>query len=423
VLVAYGTLREWRLSLWFLGGIAGAALVLGLAGYGLVRATQRLRSAAASGWRYGLASLARRRAESVAQIVAFGLGVLLLMMLAILRGDLLRDWRTRLPADAPNYFFVNIAPAEREAFRARLVAEGARVERMLPMVRGRLVAINGRPVASMRFQSERAGGFAEREQNLTWTTELGDDNRVSAGRWWNADDAGKPLVSVAEGFAESLGLKLGDRLGFDVAGESLEVRVASLREVRWDSFRPNFFLVFPPGLLEGAAGTYMTSARFEPRTPGALAALVRAFPGVSVFNVGDLLAQVRSMVGKAAIAVQSVFLFTLAAGLTVLLAAVQASRDERRYEMAIMRVLGARRGLLLRNLIAEFSTLGLLAGLLAATGAAIGGFLLARTLGLGYHFDPLLWCAGVAGAVLLVAGGGWIATRSVLARPPADLLR
>jgi putative ABC transport system permease protein len=423
VLVAYGTLREWPLSLWFLGGIAGAALVLGLAGYGLVRATQRLRSAAASGWRYGLASLARRRAESVAQIVAFGLGVLLLLMLAILRGDLLRDWRTRLPADAPNYFFVNIAPAEREAFRARLATEGARVERMLPMVRGRLTAINGRSVASMRFQSERAGGFAEREQNLTWTTELGDDNRVSAGRWWNADDAGKPLVSVAEGFAESLGLKLGDRLGFDVAGESLEVRVASLREVRWDSFRPNFFLVFPPGLLEGAAGTYMTSARFEPRTPGALAALVRAFPGVSVFNVGDLLAQVRSMVGKAAIAVQSVFLFTLGAGLTVLLAAVQASRDERRYEMAIMRVLGASRGLLLRNLIAEFSTLGLLAGLLAATGAAIGGFLLARTLGLGYHFDPLLWCAGVAGTVLLVAGGGWIATRSVLARPPADLLR
>ena len=423
VLVAWGTLRDWRLSLWFLGGVAGAALVLGLAGYVLVLATQRLRSAAASGWRYGLASLARRRAESVAQIVAFGLGVLLLLMLAMLRGDLLRDWRTRLPADAPNYFFVNIPPAERAAFRARLVTEGARVERMLPMVRGRLVTINGRPVASMRFQSERASGFAEREQNLTWTTELGDDNRISAGRWWSADDAGKPLVSVAEDFAESLGLKLGDRLGFDVAGESLEVRVASLRKVSWDSFRPNFFLVFPPGLLEGAAGTYMTSARFQPRTPGALAALVHAFPGVSVFDVGDLLAQVRSMIGKAAIAVQSVFLFTLGAGLTVLLAAVQASRDERRYEMAIMRVLGASRRLLLRNLVAEFSTLGLLAGLLAATGAVIGGFLLARTLGLGYHFDPLLWCLGVAGTVLLVAGGGWIATRSVLARPPAGLLR
>jgi putative ABC transport system permease protein len=423
VLVAWGTLREWRLTLWFLGGIAGAALVLALAGYALVQVTRRLRAAAASGWRYGLASLARRRAESVAQIVAFGLGLLLLLMLAILRGELLRDWRTRLPVEAPNYFFVNIPPADKEAFRARLIGEGARVERLLPMVRGRLIAINGRPVATLRFGSDRAAGFAEREQNLTWTTELGDDNRVIAGRWWSAAESGRPLVSVAEEFASSLGLRVGDRLSFDVAGESLDVRIASLRRVRWDSFRPNFFLVFPPGLLEGAAGTYMTSARFEPRSPGALAALVHAFPGVSVFNVGDLLAQVRSIVGKAAVAVQSVFLFTLGAGLTVLFAAVQASRDERRYEMAIMRVLGAGRGLLRRNLVAEFSTLGLLAGLLAATGAAIGGSLLARTLDLGYRFDPLLWCLGVTGSVLLVAGSGWIATRSVLGQPPASLLR
>jgi putative ABC transport system permease protein len=360
---------------------------------------------------------------SIGLIVAFGLGVLLLLLLAILRGDLLRDWRTSLPANAPNYFFVNIPAAQRDAFRSRLVSEGARVERLLPMVRGRLVAINGRPVAALHFDSERASGFAEREQNLTWTVELGDDNRISAGRWWTSADFGQPLVSVAEEFAGALQLKLGDRLGFDVAGESFEVRVTSLRKVRWDSFRPNFFLVFPPGLLEGAAGTWMTSARFEPRSPGALAALVREFPSVSVFNVGDLLAQVRAVIAKAAIAVQSVFLFTLAAGLTVLLAAVQASREERRYEVAIMRVLGAGRSLLLRNLLAEFSTLGLLAGLLAATGAAIGGSLLAHTLGLRYHYDPALWCTGVAASVLLVAAAGWIATRSVLDRPPAELLR
>ena len=423
VLVTYSTLREWRLSLWFLGGIAAAALLLSLAGHALVRATRRLRSRAASGWRYALASLARRETESVAQIVAFGIGVLLLLMLTILRGDLLRDWRTSLPLDAPNYFFVNIQAAERADLRARLVAEGARVERMLPMVRGRLMAINGRAVATLHFSSERAGGFAGREQNLTWTAELGDDNHISAGRWWSAQDSGRPLVSVADEFAEALQLKVGDSLAFDVAGENLEVRIASQRKVRWDSFRPNFFLVFPPGLLEGAAGTYMTSARFEPRTAGALAALVRAHPSVSVFNVGDLLAQVRAVIGKAAIAVQSVFLFTLGAGLTVLLAAVQASRDERRYEMAIMRVLGASRGLLLRNLVTEFATLGLLAGLLAASGAAIGGYLLARTLGLGYRFDPLLCGAGVVGTVLLVATAGWIATRSVLDRPPAGLLR
>jgi putative ABC transport system permease protein len=290
-------------------------------------------------------------------------------------------------------------------------------------VRARLVAINGRPVAKMRFKSERAGGFAGREQNLTWTKELGDDNRIVAGRWWGPQDAGQPLVSVAEEFAEALQLRLGDRLEFDVAGEQLTVRVASLRKVRWDSFRPNFFLVFPPGLLDGTAGTWMTRARFEPRTPGALAALVHAFPSVSVFNVGDLLAQVRAVVGKAAVAVQSVFLFTLAAGMTVLLAAVQSSRDERRYEMTILRVLGAGRALLLRSLITEFCVLGMLAGVIAAAGAAIGGFLLARSLGLGYHYDPLLSVAGVMGTAVLVAVGGWLATRSVLDRPPAGLLR
>ena len=422
-LVARGTLGEWRLSLQFLAGLGAAAALLAAGGYGLLRLARRWRAAAPTGWRYGLASLGRRRAESIAQVVAFGLGVLLLALLAILRGELLRDWRTRLPADAPNYFFLNIPVAERDAFRARLQSEGARVERLLPMVRGRLVAINGRPMSALHFDSSRASNFAEREQNLTWAQELGDDNRVIAGRWWSAADTGRPLVSVAEEFAEALGLRLGDTLRFDVAGESIEVRIASLRKVRWDSFRPNFFLVFPPGLLEGTAGTYLTSARFEPRSPGALAALVRAYPSVSVFNVSDLLAQVRAVIGKAAVAVQSVFVFTLCAGLTVLLAAVQASREERRYEMAILRVLGARRRLLLRNLLTEFAVIGLLAGVLAASGAALGGALLARTLELRYHFEPGLWLLGVAGAVALVAAGGWAATRSVLSSPPSRLLR
>lgn len=423
VLVTRATLQEWPLSLWFLGGMSAALVLLAAAGALLVRSIRGLRGIATSAWRHALAGLARRRAESVAQIVAFGLGVLLLLLLAILRGDMLRDWRTSLPADAPNYFFVNIPGEERVALRTRLLEAGARVERLLPMVRARLVAINGTAVAGMRFEGERAGGFAEREQNLTWTAELGEDNRIIAGRWWGPRDAGQPLVSVAEEFAEALRLQVGDRLDFNVAGERVSVSVASLRKVRWDSFRPNFFLVFPPGLLEGAAGTWMTSARFEPRTPAALADLVRAHPSVSVFNVGDLLAQVRAVVDKAALAVQSVFLFTLAAGLTVLLAAVQASRDERRYEMTILRVLGAGRALLLRSLLIEFGTLGLLAGLLAAAGAGLGGFLLARTLGLGYHYDPLLAVAGIAGTVLLVVTGGWLATRSVLERPPAGLLR
>ena len=431
VAVVYGTLGDLWLSSWFVGGLAAATLILGASGWWLVKFTARSRGGSGVAWRYGIASLARRRVESVAQIVAFGLGVMLLLVLATLRRDLVTDWRASIPVNTPNYFFVNIPPDETEEFHSRLTALGGKLERMLPMVRGRLVEINGRDVQTMGFDGEQASGdqgrqrdgnMADREQNLTWSSELGDDNRIVAGEWWKPGDEGKPLVSLATDFQEDLGLQLGDRLVFDIAGERVAVTVASFREVQWDSFRPNFFIVFPPGLLDGAAGTYMTSALFEPRSSGDMADFVRRFPTVSVFDVGSLLAQVRTMIDKAVTAVQSVFIFTLLAGLTVLLAAVQASRDERRYETAVLRVLGARRGMIVRSVLTEFSALGLLAGVLAASGAAFGGYMLARQLELNYRFDLPFWLSGVAGTVIIVGFAGWIATRSVLNHPPRSAL-
>jgi putative ABC transport system permease protein len=420
--VIYGTLGELRLSLWFAAALLAAVLLLTLAGAGLVSLAGRVRGGMAVAWRYGIASLARRRAESITLIVAFGLGVLLLLVLTLLRRDLVDQWRTSLPANAPNYFFVNIPTDEREAFVAQLRLQGAQLERMLPMIRGRLTAINGHKVSELRFKGPRGDGFADREQNLTWSSELGDDNRIIAGRWWSAADSGAHLVSVASEYQEALGLKLGDSLHFEIAGEALDVRIASFRQVKWDSFRPNFFIVFPPGLLDGAAGTYMTSAYFQPRTPDAMAALVQRFPEVSIFNIGDLLAQVRAVIDKAVTAVQSVFVFTVLAGLTVLLAAVQASRDERRVETAVLRVLGAARRTILISVLSEFSALGLLAGVLAASGAAAGGFALAHQLGLKYHFDLLVWIAGVLATVLIVGYGGWAAARSIINQPPRSAL-
>ena len=428
--VIYGTLGEWRFSLWFVAALAAVLLILGLGGALLVRLAGRARGSTRLTLRHGLANLSRRRAAAVAQIVAFGLGVMLLLVLAILRRDLVSDWRTSLPQGAPNYFFVNIPTNQKADFRAALIAAGAHPERMLPMVRGRLIAINGEKISArqpratmLRGGRERQrGDLADREQNLSWSAELGDDNHIIAGRWWSAADTGKPLVSLASEFQESLNLKLGDRLRFEVAGEQFEVSVASFRKVKWDSFRPNFFIMFPPGLLDGMAGSYMTSALFQPRSPGALAELVRGYPSVSIFNIGDLLTQVRSVIDKAVTAVQSVFIFTLFAGLTVLLAAVQVSRDERRYETAILRVLGAGRAMLLRSSLAEFAAIGLLAGLLAASGAALGGYLLARQLDLRYRFDALMWCAGVFGTVLLVVTSGWLATRPVLDQSPRTVL-
>src|SRR5207253_2986943 len=289
---------------YFTAALVVFVLALTLAGLALVALAGRLRGRVGVAWRFGVANLSRRRAESVVQLVAFGTGIMALLLLSILRDDLNGDWQRTLPPNLPNYFFINIPPAVREDFVRFLAAQGARTTRVLPMIRGRLTAINARPVEALRPGHGGEEGFATREQNLTWTSELGPDNRIIAGRWWTAEDFGKPLVSLATEFQEALGVEVGDRLTFDIAGEPLEARVASIRKVKWDTFQPNFFIVFAPGVLESAAGTYLTSAYFAPGAARSLAQLARRFPSVSIFDIDELLAQVRSVLDKAALAVE-----------------------------------------------------------------------------------------------------------------------
>lgn len=422
--LVYWTVRDARLFADFLIGLCVYGALLAAAGLVLVLAAGRLRGQVGISWRYGLANLSRRRADSLVQIVAFGTGLMVLLLLGLVRRDLQNDWRRTLPADAPNYFFINIPPGEREPFVRFLETRGAKLSRVLPMIRGRLSAIDGQPVASLRFRSEGGEGFAEREQNITWAAELGPDNRIVAGRWWTPADYGKPLVSLATEFQESLGVHVGDQLTFEIGGEPFTASVASIRHVKWDSFQPNFFIVFAPGVLDAAAGTYLTSAYFHPAGGRALAELAHRFPSVSIFDVDDLLGEVRSMVDKAVLAVESVFAFTLFAGLTVLLAAVQASRDERRYESAMLRTLGASSVTVLKGVLAEFTTVGSLAGLLAALGASYAGrFVATRVLQVPYAFDPLVFLVGLAGGALIVATSGWLATRTVIRQPPIYTLR
>jgi putative ABC transport system permease protein len=421
----YWVVRDARLFLYLAVGLAAFVAVLAAAGTGLVLLAGRLRGRVGVAWRFGVANLSRRRAESVVQLVAFGAGIMVLLLLGIIRDDLNSDWKRTLPPDLPNYFFINIPPGERDAFIRFVGEQGARTTRVLPMIRGRLTAINGRVIEEGRRGGRgEEEGFATREQNLTWTNDLGTDNRIVAGSWWTEQDAGRPLVSLATEFQEALGARLGDRLTFDVGGETIEATVASIRKVKWDSFRPNFFIVFAPGVLDRVAGTYMTSAYFRPGTARTLAELAHRFPSVSIFDIEELLAQVRAVLDKAALAVQSVFVFTLFAGLTVLLAAVQSSRDERRYESAMLRTLGASRGTVVQGVLAEFVTLGTLSGLIAAAGASLAAyFLTTRWLELRYTFDLTPWWVGVVGGALLVAAGGWLATRSVVNQPPLTTLR
>jgi putative ABC transport system permease protein len=399
-------------------------LVLTVAGYGLVRLTGRLRGGVGVAWRYGLANVSRRGGDSVVQIVAFGLGLMVLLLLAVVRGDLLADWRRSLPADVPNNFLINIRPEERQSLQDFLQSRGLGQPQLFPMVRARIAAINAKPAETLKFPGDAGRGFLEREQNLTWSAGLMEDNQLIAGSWWKPADAGKPLVSISTEYQEALQLKLGDMISFDIAGETLTVQVASIRKIRWDSFRPNFFLVFPPGLLDGAAGTYMTSVFLTPSQRPSLADLVRQFPTISVLDVDAILKQIRTIMDRASLAVQYVFLFTLAAGIVVLLAAVQSTRDERRYESAMLRTLGASRGTVLQGVAAEFSALGFLSGTLAAFGATAVGWVLARRLfSLEYTLDPWVWVVGLVCGTLLVGVSGTLATRRVVNTPPIHTLR
>jgi putative ABC transport system permease protein len=416
--------RDLKIFTAFVIGLSVFMLVVALAGWLLVKLTTRLRGGVGVSWRYGIANLGRRRAESVVQLSAFALGIMMLLVLTVVRNDLLGDWRRSLPADTPNFFFINI-PSDQSAEFARFLEDrGAAQVRVRPMVRARMTQINGKPVQDIKFETPRGRGFADRDQNITWSGELNRDNEITAGKWFGPEDAGKPLVSVSTEYMEELKLKIGDTLQFDIAGETQTATIASVRRVKWDSFQPNFFLVFAPGLLDGTQGTYMTAVHMDARNPKTIGDLVRRFPSVSVFNVDDLLGQVRSVIDKALAAVQSVFLFTLLAGLVVLIAAVQASREERRYESAMLRTLGARRGTVLKGLLSEFAMLGVLSGALAASGASIAGVYIARkVLQIPYTLDPWVWFYGLVGGGLLVCVAGWLATRSVVNQPPVLTLR
>ncbi|HXC20911.1 MAG TPA: FtsX-like permease family protein, partial [Steroidobacteraceae bacterium] len=223
--ILWTMVRDSELVLSVLAGVLGVGLVLTLAGYALVRLTSRLRGGVGVAWRYGLANVSRRGTGSVVQIVAFGLGLMVLLLLAVVRGDLLADWRRSLPSDVPNNFLVNIRPEQRQALQDFLQAHGFGKPQMYPMVRARITAINSQPSASLRLRGDVAKGYVEREQNLTWSADMMEDNQLVAGRWWTAADAGKPLVSISSEYADGLHLKVGDALSFDVAGEALTVRV------------------------------------------------------------------------------------------------------------------------------------------------------------------------------------------------------
>ncbi len=404
-------------------GTTGTFLALGAAGWILVRVLQGFRGAAGVAWRYGLANLARRGRESVVQVVAFGLGLMVLLLLTLVRNDLMTSWRASLPDDAPNQFLINIQAHEVDAMREFLSARGIEAPPFTPLVRARMTHLNGEDVTQITFEDPRGEGWARREANLTYYDELTDDNDIVEGEWWQP---GAPVaeVSVEVDFGREMGLQLGDEVTFDIAGEPVSATVTSFRTVEWDSFQPNFFMVFTPHVLEGFPGTFITSLYVDEQSEAVIIDLMRAFPSVTAIDLDAVLGQVRDVMDKAALAVQAVFLFTLLAGLTVLWSAVQSTRDEREYESAMLRTLGASRRRVLAGVASEFFAIGLLAGLLATLGAALAGYFLAtRLFELDYAFDPVLLVGGPLLGTLFVGLAGLLATRRVIGTAPVKVLR
>jgi len=428
-----GVAAFFALAWWVSGDLTLSAVVCGgfLLGLGLFwlaaylcvwavgRTGQRLR-----GWpnlRLATTGMARRKGLTTAQVCALSSGLMVLLLLALTRTDLLAGWRDTLPADAPNTFLINIQPEQRDAVASALREAGIRAPAPSPMVRGRLLSINGRQVDADNYQDDRARRLADREFNLSYMDALPSSNSIVAGRWL---DAGRDEVSIETGLAETLGIGMGDTLTFDVAGEPVDVRVTSLREVKWDSFEVNFFAVLTPRALRDAPATFITSFHLPPGDASLMPRLVTAFPNLTVFDVGAILGQVRGIIGQAIGAVQLLFLFTVAAGVLVLGAALVSTRDERIHEAAILRVLGARAGQLRSALYAELVLVGVLSGLLACAGAVAVAWTLAVQV---FEFPLSLswwpWAAGVGAGVAAACAGGGLALRGVLRAAPLASLR
>src|SRR5450759_1272801 len=440
-----------KLGLTVLAGLLAGLLLFGLLAWILVRALAKFGS-------HALSNLARHGRSNAVQIVALSLGGMALLLLTFVRADLMDSWRSRLPPDAPNRFIVNMQPDQRAAVLDFFAQQKLPPPELFPMVRGRLVAINQRPVSGDDYPDPRARGLVEREFNLSWSASLPKNNELVQGEWWlrkgdaagiglterpaslRADAASIPLghppasplrgkdaqgqLSVEEGIAKTLGINMGDTLTYDVAGNQFSAKVVNLRKVQWDSMQVNFFVVAAPGMLEDFPASYITSFHLPPGQAQSANALIKKFPNLLLIDTEAMIEQVRHIIDQISQTMSAVFMFTLLSGVAVLYAALLATQDERIHEAAILRTLGADSRYLRRLHLSEFAVLGLLSGLFSAAGAVLLGWVLARfVLEIPYQTGIAIWLIGVLGGMSVVMLAGWLGTRRLTMLPPLAILR
>ncbi|HKY01954.1 MAG TPA: FtsX-like permease family protein [Burkholderiales bacterium] len=427
--VSLAALLIWQagdptLAMYVLSGFVGAFFVFALAGYLSLRIVAALGKRAQLAWRYGFASLKRRSRSNTVQILSLSLGLMAILLLAFIHNDLLAAWRAQTPSDAPNRFMVNVQPDQREPMVEFFAANGLPPFELHPMIRGRLLEINGQPINIERYDEPRTRRLAEREFNLSYDERLPSNNVVSQGRWFGPQEFNQGALSVEAGLAERLGIRIGDTITWNVAGERFSAPVTNLRTLEWDSMQVNFFVIGTPALLRDMPTTYISSFHVGGEHSAAMTRLSQRFPNITIIDVSAILRQAMEMIDQVARAVQFVFLFALGAGILVLYAALLATQDERAQEAAVMRALGASRAQVRTAQRAEFLALGLIAGLLASTGASVVGHVVAwKVFNLSYATNPWIWVVGPALALVCVSLNAWVGTRAALARPPIYALR
>lgn len=425
-LLMFWQAKTLQMALAVSGGLLVTCIVMAGLAYVAIRLlfTLRLRQGAlATSLQIGFTNLRRRLRLSIAQMVAFSLGMMVIILLSIVKTDLMQSWQDSLPADAPNRFVINLQPDQLTAFKALFAQQQHITPQVHAMVRARLVAINDQKVNTDNYQDERAKRLVSREFNLSWAEKMQADNRLIAGQWWTAADAGKPFISLEQDIAKNLNIHLDDSLTYDVAGTPLILKVTSIRKVEWDSMRANFFAVTPPKTIEQLPTSYMTAFHLPPEQSDFVQALVRSFPNLTVIDVAALMEQVRSIMQKMSVAVSYVFLFSLITGLAVLYAALIATQQARIRESTLLRVLGASKWQVSVVMLAEFVAVALCAVSVAVILAnGVAWYISLQLLEIPYHFNLTLSATAIISALLLIPAAAWLALRRYLNYPPKQLL-
>jgi len=405
------------------GGFAGGVIVFALTAWGALKLLTPLRALTGRlgiSWRFALAAVQRRPVATIVQLVSLAVGIMALLLLTVTRTDLVSAWRSAAPADAPNRFIINVQPDQVGGVEQKLKGAGLDVE-LHPMIRGRLIRVNGKTVGPESYNDDRAQRLVDREFNLSYTKDAPGHNKITAGQWFRD---GASELSIEEGIAKTLGIVLGDELTFDIAGQTVTARASSLRKVNWDSMRANFFVLMPPSLLADKPASYITAFHLPDKQAALTGDLLREYPNLTVIDTTAVFRQVQAVLDEVIAAVEFLFIFTLAAGVLVLYSALASSRDERVREAGLLRALGASRQQLGRAQLAELACIGGLAGLLAAIGASAVGWALARfVFEFDYSISPWVFAAGIGGGTLCALAGGYLGLRGVLNTPPLATLR